>query len=97
MSDTICNPLEELLSRLKMLGLFFLPEAKESDEKFIAYGMYVDKKPFLYQKLTKAQYEFSYFLTTRYAWEPYLPENWESWMLVDVVKNEQPICGSVRL
>lgn len=96
MDNPIYNDNEpELVSGLKLLGLFELPEAGENDEKFIAYGMYVDSKPYLCRRLTKAQYEFSYFLMTRYAWESYLPENWKSWSLWDVVRDE-PVCGSVR-
>ncbi len=95
MNDRINKSVNGLISGLKMLGLFTLPEAKETDEKFIAYGLYVDNKPYLCQKLTKAQYEFSYFLTTPYAWTPYLPENWKSWSLWDVPKNIS-LCGSVK-
>lgn len=93
--NSINNPVNKLASGLKLLGLLDLPEAKEGEEKFIAYGLYVDGKPFLCQKLTKAQYDFSYFLTTRHAWEPYLPKNWKSWSLYDVVRNI-PLCGSVK-
>ena|ERR1700743_916106 len=90
-NNTVC----QLIAGLKLLGFLELPEAKESDEKITAYGMYVDNKPFLCQKLTMTQYNFSYFLTTINAWEPYLPENWKSWALYDLIKNI-PLCGSVR-
>ena len=95
MNEPINNPIHRLLVGSEILGLFALPKADEEEEKFIAYGIYVDDKPFLCQKLTLAQYNFSYFLTTKYAWEAYLPENWKSWSLWDIVKNIQ-LCGCVR-
>lgn len=85
----------QFISMMDVLGLFPLPKDRVGDDKFVAYGLYVNGEPFLCRKLTKAQYEFSYFLRTPAAWRLYLPKNWKSWSLWDLIKNK-PICGSVR-